>query len=297
MPGSFKNKLLQYETVPPVSAWNRISTILDDEYISSDSVISSAIEKVEVYPPSDSWTEIESFLDGERKYPRPALVIPLFYKQLAIAILLASVITFAAMNLFPGVKINKSSEMATIIKNNAAIKTVGSGILPVPSPAAEIAAKPINPDLERIVGTRPSIYARRAVLVTASQPEPQENINQVYFSNLQTVKADQPVNISAPSIRDAGGNIIMDVKLLSKLNDPYIIITCPNGSQTKISNKFLKCLSYLNGDLSADDTDYDGILWKEKFKSWRDKLLNENSFIPSTSNFFDIFVMKDMIQE
>jgi len=297
MPGSFKNKLLQYETVPPASAWNRISAILDDEFISTDAVMSASIEKAVIDPPTELWTEIDSFLHTEKIYARPVRVIPLLYKRLAIAAMLAALVTFAAMNLFPGVKTTKLSAITANNKYSAAIKTEGSGVLPAPSPAAEIRVKPVNRVMEKIAASRPSIYAHRAVFVTASQPEPQENINQVYFSNLQTVKADQPVNISAPSIRDAGGNIIMDVKLLSKPNDPYIIITCPNGSQTKISNKFLKCLSYLNGDLSADDTDYDGILWKEKFKSWRDKLLNENSFIPSTSNFFDIFVMKGMIQE
>ncbi len=108
---------------------------------------------------------------------------------------------------------------------------------------------------------------------------------------------EQPVSIPARLIRDANGNVIMDLNLITTPDAPYITVTGPNGSQTRISSKFLGFLRYLNGDAQDDAANYDEIIWKEKFNSWREKLLNENSFIPAANNFFDIFEMKDIIQE
>ncbi len=124
--------------------------------------------------------------------------------------------------------------------------------------------------------------------------------NNTYQSNkniVRAVSASQRISIAAPPIRDASGKIIMDINVISSPHDPYIKVTSPNGNQTKISNKFLHCLSYLNGDFSSTEINYEGRQWKTRFQEWRDKLLNEAAFIPAANNFFDIFELKEMIQE
>jgi hypothetical protein len=87
----------------------------------------------------------------------------------------------------------------------------------------------------------------------------------------------------------------MDLSVITRPGNPYITVTGPNGSQTRISNKFLPCLSYLNNDHGIYNPE--GMQWKERFQEWRNKLLSEGSFVPSASNFFDIFELKEMIQD
>ncbi len=298
MSGTFKNKLLRYEPVPPPGTWDSISNELDGQFVSHDAILSARLETIGITPSHTVWPEIESFLDNERKPAKQAKIVPLLYKRLAIAVMLAAVVAVSVMNLFTQRQQNDhSTELSSLEKSNRDIKTDVSTILRVPSPATEIAIKSLAAAATITSGTRPEIFAQQTAFTVNEEPEPASDINEAYFADLQTVDAEQPVSIPARPIRDAGGNIIMDINLISNPDDSYITVTCPNGSQTKISCKFLNCLSYLNGDISNDDVNYDGIMWKDKFQSWRDKLLNGDSFIPSASNFFDIFEMKDMIEE
>jgi hypothetical protein len=89
----------------------------------------------------------------------------------------------------------------------------------------------------------------------------------------------------------------MDLSVISKPNDPYITVTSPSGLQTRISNKFLHCLSYLNGNSSSSGISYEGQEWKTRFEEWRNKLLSEGAFVPAANNFFDIFELKALIEE
>lgn len=106
-----------------------------------------------------------------------------------------------------------------------------------------------------------------------------------------------PVTVSAPPIRDEEGNLIMDIQVISDPGQPYIVVTSPNGDQTRISRKFLHYLSYLNGDYSYADMNSEGQQWKTRFEEWRNELLKEASFIPTANNFFDIFQLKELIED
>jgi hypothetical protein len=141
-------------------------------------------------------------------------------------------------------------------------------------------------------GSSRKVYAQPPSYENNSLPD----IEQADMKELQPVSALQPISVSAPLLRDKRGNIIMDLGLISNPREPYIVVTGPNGKQTKISNKFLKCLSYINGSSSAD-TDLEGMECKSRFEEWRNKLLSEAAFIPTANNFFDIFEMKEMIQD
>jgi len=40
-----------------------------------------------------------------------------------------------------------------------------------------------------------------------------------------------------------------------------------------------------------------GIHCKTQFEEWRNRILEQPAFIPTANNFFDIFELKDLIQE
>jgi len=104
--------------------------------------------------------------------------------------------------------------------------------------------------------------------------------------------------VEAPLIRDANGQVILDKKLISP-DDCYITVTSPNGEQTRISSKFLHIISTINQDLEPQD-EFDlmtreSSLWKLRFSEWREKFLNQASFVPTATSFTDILELRDLL--
>ena len=106
-----------------------------------------------------------------------------------------------------------------------------------------------------------------------------------------------PISVTAPPIYDDNGNIIMDVNLVSAPDENYIIVTSPNGEQTKISRKFLKMLCMMNGGIDYNYMNAENYQWKMRFEEWRSKLLQQASYIPTANNFLDIVDLKELLQE
>ncbi|MHA4847674.1 hypothetical protein ACX0G7_26140 [Flavitalea antarctica] len=152
---------------------------------------------------------------------------------------------------------------------------------------------------------KPAKSSMSVLTASAQQASPETEDPNVVMT-YANVKAPDPVvsekDIVIPNepIRDNNGNIIMDEKLVSAPDVNYVTVTGPNGEQTKISKKFLHALSYMN---AVSDDDHLGIalqessMWKWLFKEWRQKLLNQPTFIPSTTNFLDIMELKEILHE
>ena len=133
--------------------------------------------------------------------------------------------------------------------------------------------------------------------------EPEITNADISYANINgtdLVASGENIAIPTQPIRDDQGNIIMDEKLISAPDVNYVTVTGPNGEQTKISKKFLHALSYMNA--GSDDENIgialqESALWKWLFKEWRQKLLTQPSFIPSTTNFLDIMELKEILHE
>jgi hypothetical protein len=291
MEASLRNKLLQHEVAPPAAVWEKISMRLDEEFISSDAVLSAKMENASIVPPFNAWDNIAAKL-----HPQRTKVVPL-YRRVAVAAVIVSLIALSAIYFFSNnTELERSSNTVVVNNNNAGA---------VPAPPARIQ----SPD----TGTQPTktsftaARTKKSVLAKntssariATQHEPPYLTYaelEMEPAPVQTALDIQPIEVEAPPIRDALGNIIMDYSVISKPNDPYITITSPSGIQTRISSKFLHCLSYLNGDFSSGEINYEGRQWKNRFEEWRNKLLSEGAFVPAANNFFDIFELKELIEE
>lgn len=108
-------------------------------------------------------------------------------------------------------------------------------------------------------------------------------------------------NVEAPPIRDADGNIILDTHLIMGNDGQYIIVTSPNGQQTRISSKFLPLLTSLHDrPESADHFPYlfnEDNMWKQRIHEWKDKMMKQASFIPAATNFLDLLELKEILME
>ena len=136
---------------------------------------------------------------------------------------------------------------------------------------------------------------------SSSEPEiPSTEISYANINGPDRVASAEKIFIPTQPIRDQQGRIIMDEKLISAPDVNYVTVTSPNGEQTKISKKFLHALSYMNA--GSDDETFgialqESELWKWLFDQWRQKLLTQPSFIPSTTNFLDIMELKEILHE
>ncbi|HUQ64548.1 MAG TPA: hypothetical protein VM101_00210 [Flavitalea sp.] len=292
MPGSLQNKLQQHEVAPPPSVWGKIAMQLDNEFVPGDITTSLKLDNAAITPPSDMWDKIADDLRGNDlpEKEKRANIIPLIYKKLAVAALIIGAIAVAGLYFFN----NEPSQ-------NRIVKTVPSK---QGSPSIEeykTPAKTGNTSSSPVAVIKNEYKPRRKYAAEHAATEHDINYSsspeQAPLYDLQTVSALQPVAVSAPPLRDKKGNIIFDASLISKPDDEYITVTGPNGKQTRISNKFLSCLSYINSNLTSNETDPRGIRCKMQFEEWRKKILSESAFIPTANNFFDIFELKDLIAE
>lgn len=126
------------------------------------------------------------------------------------------------------------------------------------------------------------------------------NLRYSHAEYIQSIRNTSPISINGPSIRDTNGRIILDPDLVTAPGDKdYIIVTAPNGEQTRISSKFLYLLSSLN---EPDQTEYKDLPswiragWKKRFNQWTVKI-QQSSFVPSASNFLDVFELNELIKD
>jgi hypothetical protein len=305
MPGSLQNKLQQFEVAPPPGVWHKISRRLDEEFVASDSQISETVDNISIVPPAGIWDKINSGLQSQPASElQPAKVVPL-YRRIAVAAIIIGLLVLGGL-LF--LNSNKSE--------NNIVKTVPEKTAP-PASVPEQQQPKADTGNNTLIADNGSSVANSKRDITRPVPKPRitedvtsisdnmppattdyaPNAEQAPLYDLQTVSALQPISVSAPPLRDKKGNIILDASLISNPDDEYITVTGPNGKQTKISSKFLSCLSYINASLNSNDADLRGIQCKTQFEEWRKKIIAQPAFIPTANNFFDIFELKDLLQE
>ncbi len=297
MSGALQNKLQQYEATPPPMVWERLSEQLASEFAVADTGISQKLDIASIAPPPQLWDKIAAELSSETiAEKREGKIIPLVFKRIAVAAIAIGLIALGIVY-FTG---NRTTDQPPIV-NVPTQNTPPSQTVPPEKPQiADVI--PTAPSEERTntsshkknIQREPGSYA--AIQNTSdeySQPSPE----QAPLYELSTVSALQPVSVSAPPLRDKTGNLILDLATISSPDDEYIAVTGPNGKQTKISSKFLSCLGYMNGNISASELDSKGIRCTAQFEEWRRRILSEPAFIPTANNFFDIFELKDLLQE
>lgn len=315
MPRSLQNRLKQHEEMPPPSAWEAISRRLDAEFVSSDLKLSSKVQDSSITPPAPAWKAIATALTRGESYPSPSdgrvrpiaapggarkiRVLPRVAQRIAMAAGAAGLILLGALYLFSDRQDTEHGEQPALATTPQTQERL------LIAPADEKAGdeeSPASPGaLAAAPADLPAVPLHRSTVNRAAPAAPvfelPDDIEQANTLAVQTVSSIVPVTVSAPPIRDEQGNLIMDIHVISDPGQPYIVVTSPNGDQTRISRKFLDYLSYLNGDYTYTDMNSEGQQWRTRFDEWRNELLREASFIPTANNFFDIFQLKELIED
>lgn len=302
MSANLQYKLLNLEVTPPADAWNSISNRLDNEFDATDARVGQKIYNWEATPPSHSWDTIQAALGTVELAPaqKPAKVVRLpFYKVAAAAVVLG-IVSMVTWNFLKG------ADAAGVVQNTEVTTTPAAQL---PAAIEDIAVQPSMPtaDASAITVRRQAIdiasrIARNSALaVNYAMHEISDPIKDIHCPQLKGLTAENTVvtrkGISGPLIKDASGKIIMDEGLITTRDNCYIIVTAPNGEQTRISAKFLPLLNYLNASEGSDHLFRDNSQWNSRFTEWRAKLLQQSSFIPGASNFLDIMELRDILEQ
>ncbi len=307
MSENLQNRLNQFEVVPPASCWKGIAERLDSEYIREDVDLAARFTAETAPVPPGAWSNIAAVLDAdanpEVKTPEQEPV-PISIKtpvrrfvilqRIAAIVLIALGVTFIyRYSTSSNGNEAQPQQMATTIPGPPAV-----------SEPVENIQIPENTEQQPRRTARPRNIVRT---VSNNLPTPEYDepaVGDMRYANIDN--ADKritalPINIPTEPIRDGDGNIIMDEKLVSTPDNNYVTVTGPNGSQTRISKKFLRALSYMNAGATEEEqlgvVLQESALWKWLFQEWRTRLIQEPSFIPSSTNFLDILEMKDLLHD
>lgn len=304
MSSNAQNILFHYETPPPPGVWDAISARLDAEFDAQEIKIADKLYHWETPPPPGAWGNIMQALPAiSSAAETPAKVVRLPFRKVAIAAAVLAIVGFLTWNFLNGTMNDP------VVQNRV---TPGSN-----DPADnnnDITVQPSLPAIDASIGgngRRTTFNVARRVNASAvlaanyvDRHVPEDGTDEIHYAGVQDLHAATITarnGIKAPPIKDANGNIILDYSLITSRDKNYIMITCPNGEQARLSTKFLPLLTYLNA--ATEPAEYlDAIIrennvWQDRFSQWRYKLLQQESFVPGATNFLDIMALKDLIEE
>jgi hypothetical protein len=283
-----KNKMSNYEVLPPEDVWRNIISELDESKIFQP--LSEKMYGYEVEAPADSWSNISEALSNEAK--APIKFLNSLYIKLGAAAIVIGVVLVSSLYLFNSEEGNKENTVSNQQKLEPKFPGQQStAIDPAPdqpSVAANFPTLPLRKNLRlsdhaAIKSSFRQGFRQRRRALTAAAITPR-------FIDMSKEMND--IIVQGRLIRNERGDIIKDAHIITGGgDDEYISVTGPNGQQTRISSKFADVVYYLNGNEHMQNTE-----WQTKFKNWRNRIM-QTSFIPSSNNFLDILELKDFILE
>ncbi len=302
-------KMFEMAVTPPAGLWSNIAAELNSARETDEVLVANKMNTLSVAPPATVWEKIAAYLSAEQSAAqKEGRVIHLHSSRKAI-IAAAAIVLLTVGSWYLLDKANNtadtpevaskattapanSNRSATPGRTRAADTEIGERMAQKPLAALSTAtdASLINNRYNRRGARRTAFYDYQPIATSYADDVPAVN-----FTN-----ANSP-DVEAPLIRDAKGQVILDKKLVTSPDDCYINVTSPNGEQTRISSKFLHIISTLNQE--AEPQDYfdfmmqENSLWKVRFSEWKEKFMNQASFVPTANSFTDILELKDLLLE
>lgn len=301
MSANFNHKVFNFEIVPPPEIWSKVAEQLDEEFKTDEIHLSQKMHDYEINPPASVFENLlfainkdlrdDSTKDIKDESPQKVFKLPV--KRLVIA---AAAIGIIAVTLFYLAKPDLSSEST----NPTAEVTVPSSdsITSRPSTAGNVNDATAQPNQENVALVNPDKRVDKKPIFSSTRIT--RNVRNTRYASLASLlqtNSRRSISVFAPPICDGDGNIIMDEDLVSAPDENYIIVTSPNGEQTKMSRKFLKVLTIMNGGSQNVFFNTESFLFRARVEEWRSKLLQQASYIPTANNFLDIVDLKEMLQE
>jgi hypothetical protein len=305
---SVAQKMSDISVTPPPGVWTDITAQLDAARKADEVSVGKKMVELLVTPPASIWKKIAAQLPHQHTKKEGRLISLHSWKAVA-----AAAMVLLAVGAWYFLDKNNTGDVAGVTPNSNQTATTNNRT-PVPSMIrtmdTEIGERPLEREqlsqkpLAALSDVETSIINRKYGNRHGARRTAWYDYQPIAtsYSGMDDVNVDftednNPV-VEAPLIRDAKGQVILDRKLISP-DDCYITVTSPNGEQTRISSKFLHIISTINQDVEPQDYfDFmtrESSLWKIRFSEWKEKFLNQASFVPSANSFTDILELRDLL--
>jgi hypothetical protein len=298
-------KMFDMAVTPPAGLWSTIAAELSPSRETDEVLAANTLHGLSVTPPVTVWEKIAAYLMAEQPAAqKEGRVIHLHSSRKAIIAAAAMVLLTVGAWYFLDKANNTADAPEVASKATTAPSNSKRSTAPGRTRAddTEIGEQSTQKQIAALsTPTDASRYNRHGARRTAFYDY--QPIATSYADDVQAVNftnANSP-DVEAPLIRDAKGQVILDKKLVTSPDNCYINVTSPNGEQTRISSKFLHIISTLNQE--AEPQDYfdfmmqENSLWKVRFSEWKEKFMNQASFVPTANSFTDILELKDLLME
>lgn len=307
MAAEVQHTLLNLEVAPPPGAWDTILARLDTEFDIEEIKVSEKIGEFEMVPPALAWKNIEAAIVANPEEVEQAPVISInrpFRKWAAVAATIAA-LALGGWYFFGSSSTPPNNTMGVVPQIVPEAKTV----VPQTNNLPQVVTADVQTDRplpRRALMANPKKLAVVAANYNTVLPGVDIDLEPSFDYSPQTgmrpiQSANTSPNVKAPPIRDAQGNIILDTELIFAGDNNYIVVTSPNGEQTRMSSKFLPLLSSLNGNPATLDYFHfflnENNIWKMRFNEWRDKMLRQANLIPTATNLLDIIQLKEFLED
>lgn len=289
---NLQNKILDFSIPPPPDVWNKIADQLDEEFKTPEIMLSQKLYDYEINPPSFIFQNVITGIESNPKIKPTGKVLVFSARRISVA---AATIGLIAVGLLYFWNDTPSTANSKAGLNTMRVIPRVSAVSPPDTDKIKIT--PAQPDFRNTVLSATSVVPNKKVNSDSPRTTVIKTVKHASLNPLLAVNSMPSISVSAPPIHDGNGNIIMDESLVSAADDNYIIVTSPNGEQTKINRKFLKMLTVLNAGATNYYMNPESFQWKMRFEEWRSKLLQQNPYIPTANNFLDIMDLKEMLQE
>lgn len=288
---NWQNKISNFDIPPPREVWDKIASQLDEEFDPAETRLSQKFLDFEIMPPPFLMENVLNQLLPVEVKP-VARIVPLRFKRMAAAAVTIGLILISYFFFFNGSTGSNNGTSSSNLLPPVAVVPSSPGAGTNNADKNQDQSAPDNPVNIAKAEPEKSRFARgMAASLITTPPVKRANLNRV-----STANAVSPISVNAPPIYDVDGNIVMDENLVSAPDENYIIVTSPNGEQTKISRKFLKMLCVMNGG-SDNYINAENFQWKQKFEEWKSKLLQQAAYMPTANNFLDIMDLKELLED
>lgn len=296
------HKLKNLEVPPPEGTWNKILERLNTEFDKEDAVLSKRLEYAEATPPAGLFNRIsEKISTNKTTETGKVKIINAPYFKVAVAAAFIGIVSAAAFyflnyNLPTSVQDTASHHLVNTDTTAVTLNNEAQASAEILEKTEAVTKMPYTETTESFIHQA----THQPATVQYAELYPNEFTTPGYVtinSDKMMVKPDSEFYIEAPLIRDETGAVIMDMGLVKDETGEFVIVTSPNGKQTRLSGKFADKLRYLNTGLLPVYFDFESFEWSHKFDEWRSLFMSNNNFIPTAGNFLDILELKNIIQK
>lgn len=263
---SLRDKMLNYEAVPPGETWEKIAAALDEARQGDQ--FPRRLHTMEVTPPAFAWNNITAELDGETK--QEAIVINQRFRfrsflRYAAAAVVIGAVAFGILRW----------------TGNSYQSTTGAAVAgTTPDSGRANTALAIPADTQRTTETDTDEEVQQKKLL-AKLDKPVRSQSRRLNSAVQTAAYSAPSKISS-AIYTYNDHV-------PTVADRYIMLMTPDGNLIRMSKKWGNLVCCVSGE----DPDAG---CKDQLKKWQQKMAT-SSLTTSAGNFMDIINLVSSLEE